>query len=105
MSVYGKMLGGLTALVLVGGSAAYVAKTGSSVLEKARQVSAELSCYILREYNGAAALFRDGEEEPVAVYSSPMEDINPVDAEKLIEGIRVKGIAEVNRLLEDLGIS
>lgn len=104
MSLYGKMMGGLTALALLGGSAAYVAGAGGKVLELAEQTAAEASCYIVREYNGVPALFRDGEEEPVAVYSTPMEDINPVDAAKLAEGIRLRGISEVNRLLEDLEI-
>lgn len=53
---------------------------------------------------GAPALFRDGEEEPLEVYSTPMEEINPADAAKLAEGIRLRGISEVNRLLEDLEI-
>ena len=105
MSLYGRMLGGLTALVIMGGSAAYVAGAGNRLLESVKETAAELSCYILKEYNGTPALFRDGEEEPVAVYSTPMEDINPADAEKLVEGIRMRGISEVNRLLEDLEIS
>jgi hypothetical protein len=33
-----------------------------------------------------------------------MEEINPADAAKLAEGIRLRGISEVNRLLEDLEI-
>lgn len=104
MSLYGKMTGGLMALVLLGGSAAYVAGAGGKVIELAEQAAAEITCYIVREYNGVPALFRDGEEEPVEMYSTPMEDINPVDAAKLSEGIRLRGIAEVNRLLEDLEI-
>lgn len=104
MSFYGKMLGGLTALALMGGSAAYVAKTSGEVLAAAEQTAAELSCYILREYNGVTALFKDGADEPLAVYSTPIEEINPADAAHLTEGIRLRGLTEVNRLLEDLGI-
>ena len=105
MSLYGRLMGGLTALVLMGGSAAYIAGAGSEVIEAAAQTAAEISCYILKEYNGVPALFRDGEEEPITVFSTPMEDINPADAEKLAKGIRIRGITEVNRLLEDLEIS
>lgn len=104
MSLYGKMMGGLAALALLGGSTAYVAGIGGRVIEAAEQTAAEISCYIVREYNGAPALFRDGEEEPLEVYSTPMEEINPADAAKLAEGIRLRGISEVNRLLEDLEI-
>ncbi len=105
MSFYGRMLGGITALVLLGGSAAYIAAAGSGVLAAAEQTAAELSCYILREYNGVPALFRDGDEEPLAVFSTPMEEINPADAAQLLQGVRLRGIADVNRLLEDLEIS
>ena len=83
MSLCGRMMGGLAA---------------------AEQTAAEASCYIVREHNGVPALFRDGEEEPLEVYSTPMEEINPADAAKLAEGIRLRGISEVNRLLEDLEI-
>ena len=43
MSLYGKMAGGLIALTLVGGSAAYVASAAGSVLEAAEQTAAQLS--------------------------------------------------------------
>ena len=58
MSLYGKMAGGLIALTLVGGSAAYVASAAGSVLEAAEQTAAQLSCYVLREYNGLTEVSR-----------------------------------------------
>lgn len=99
MSFYGKLAGGLISLALIGGSAAYVASAAGNVL-----TAAELSCYVIKEYNGAVALFRDGSEEPLAVYSTPLSEINPVDADLLKEGIRLRGLSEVSRLLEDLDI-
>ena len=102
MSLYGKMAGGLIALTLVGGSAAYVAS--GSVLEAAEQTAAQLSCYVLREYNGSVALFSDDGTEPIAQYSTPIADVNPADAALLKEGIRLRGLTEVSRLLEDLDI-
>ena len=93
MSLYGKMAGGLIALTLVGGSAAYVASAAGSVLEAAEQTAAQLSCYVLREYNGSVALFSDDGT-----------DVNPADAALLKEGIRLRGLTEVSRLLEDLDI-
>ncbi len=104
MSFYGKIAGGLTALVLIGGGASYVASVGTGVLAAAEQTASELSCYVVREYNGAVALFKDGSAEPLAVYSTPLEEINPMDAELLREGIRLRGLSEVSRLLEDLEI-
>ncbi len=104
MSFYGRIAGGLVALALVGGSAAYAASAAEDVLSAAEQTAAELSCYVVREYNGAVALFKDGSAEPLAVYSTPLEEINPLDAELLREGIRLRGLSEVSRLLEDLDI-
>ena len=104
MSLYGKMAGGLIALTLVGGSAAYVASAAGSDLEAAEQTAAQLSCYVLREYNGSVALFSDDGTEPIAQYSTPIADVNPADAALLKEGIRLRGLTEVSRLLEDLDI-
>ena len=104
MSFYGKLAGGLISLALIGGSAAYVASAAGNVLTAAEQTAAELSCYVIKEYNGAVALFRDGSEEPLVVYSTPLSEINPVDADLLKEGIRLRGLSEVSRLLEDLDI-
>ena len=104
MSLYGKMAGGLIALTLVGGSAAYVASAAGSVLEAAEQTATQLSCYVLREYNGSVALFSDDGTEPIAQSSTPIADVNPADAALLKEGIRLRGLTEVSRLLEDLDI-
>ena len=104
MSLYGKMAGGLIALTLVGGSAAYVASAAGSVLEAAEQTATQLSCYVLREYNGSVALFSDDGTEPIAQYSTPIADVNPADAALLKEGIRLRGLTEVSRLLEELDI-
>ena len=98
------MAGGLIALTLVGGSAAYVASAAGSVLEATEQTAAQLSCYVLREYNGSVALFSDDGTEPIAQYSTPIDDVNPADAALLKEGIRLRGLTEVSRLLEDLDI-
>lgn len=98
------MAGGLIALTLVGGSAAYVASAAGNVLEAAEQTAAQLSCYVLREYNGSVALFSDDGTEPIAQYSTPIADVNPADAALLKEGIRLRGLTEVSRLLEDLDI-
>lgn len=104
MSFYGKLTSGLMALTLLGGGAAYVASAAGNVLNAAEQTAAELSCYVVREYDGGAALFKDGSDEPLAVYSLPAEALNPADMELLREGIRLRGLSEVSRLLEDLGI-
>lgn len=104
MSLYGKLAGGLITAALIGGGSAYIASAGSSVLAAAEQTAAELSCFVLKEYNGTPALFRDGSDEPLTVFSTPVSEINPADAALLREGIRLRGMSEVSRLLEDLDI-
>lgn len=59
--------------------------------------------YLVRSYNGRAALFREGETLPLAAY-----DVYPVllpeaDAARLAEGIEAKNRQEALRVLEDLG--
>lgn len=104
MSFYGRLAGGLIALSLAGGSAAYIASAAGNVMEAAEQTAAELSCYTLREYNGSVALFADGSSEPLAQYTTPISEVNLADAALLKDGIRLRGLSEVNRLLEDLDI-
>lgn len=64
--------------------------------------SAEESCYVLKEYNGKIALFRENSPAPIAVYETPPSALYPADAAMLAEGIRVKTDSEIARLIEDL---
>lgn len=64
--------------------------------------SAESGCYVLREYNGKTALFRENSAAPIAVYETPPSALYPADAALLAEGIRVKTDSEIARLVEDL---
>lgn len=105
MSFYGKMAGALAAVALIGGSAAYVAGQSAEVLADARETLYESAQYfLLCEQDGKIALFKEGESEPVVVYSTPISQINPADALLLRDGIRLRGMNEVCRLLEDLEI-
>ncbi len=104
MSFYGKATAALIALALAGGGAAYVASAGNEVMAMVQSTADELTCYIIKEHNGAAALFKEGEEQPLAVYQLPADGINEADMKLLEDGIRLRGIDEVLRLLEDLDI-
>lgn len=104
MTFYGRMAGALCAAAIIGTAAAGVYSESTDVLAQAQSISEELSCYIIKEYNGKVALFREGEEEPAAVYSTPISQINPADAELLKNGIRIRGMTEAARLLEDLDV-
>lgn len=59
--------------------------------------------YIVRSVNGRAALFRDGEDAPVAWYDVYSVLLPAQDAAALEKGVRVQGRAAALRLLEDLG--
>ena len=104
MSIHGKMAGALMALTITGFGAAYVASVSDEVMADVNSIAQEVSCYILREHEGNIALFKEGEEEPIAVYSAPMESINPADQQLLKEGIRICGMTDVARLIEDLDL-
>lgn len=104
MSFCGKMAGGLLGLTLLGCGASQASAMRESFITSSREMPPEQPCYILKEYNGKPALFIEGKEKPYAVFSTPMELINPSDAKLLLKGIRLRDISEVNRLLEDLEI-
>lgn len=103
MSGYGKFMGTLAALAVAGGGAAYLAASEGSA-PAVQTFSASSRCYVVKEHNGFVALFEEGTEQPVAVYNTPIEDINPADAGLLRDGIRLLEMSEVARLLEDLDI-
>ena len=105
MTFYGKAASALVALGLAGLCAAYTAKEGSEVLAQAKQIADDITrCYVIREYEGKIALFEDGGTQPLAVYSSELSELTDADALLLREGIRLRTMTEVSRLLEDLEI-
>ena len=104
MSFYGKMAGAAMAVLIAGGCAAYAAGQGASVFNSVQETAADLQCYVLTVRDGAVALYKEGEAEPLMVYSTGIDEINPADAALLRDGIRLRGMSEVLRLLEDLDI-
>ena len=58
--------------------------------------------FVLREYNGKIALFCENEDEPIAVYKTPIDDFFPADKELLQNGITLGSREELIRLIEDL---
>lgn len=105
MTFYGKAASALVALGIAGMCAAYTAKEGSEVLAQARLIADDVThCYVIREHEGKIALFEDGDTEPLAVYSSEIGELTEADALLLRDGIRLRTMTEVSRLLEDLEI-
>lgn len=66
--------------------------------------SAHSDYFVLREYDGKIALFRENEPQPIAVYEKPVEALYAADEELLRDGIRLKTEGEITRLIEDLGL-
>lgn len=97
MSFSKKVVSAITTLAIAGSLTSYPARaeTGQTI---------NIKYYVLKEYNKSAALFEDGNAEPIAVYSTPLTMLNAADAELIREGIRLRGMDEVSRLLEDLDI-
>lgn len=104
MSLYGKLGGIAVTAALVGGAAAYVADIGGSVIADAAALSEVFSCYVIKAVDEGVALYKEGSEQPIAVYALPVGGIGAADMKLLQEGIRLKGMDEVARLLEDLDI-
>ncbi len=104
MTIYGRLTGTVMALALIAGGSAFAASAAGEIKDSLQLAAEELSCYIVKEYNGSIALFKEGEAEPLAVYSTPMSEINSADAALLRSGIRLRGMSEVSRLLEDLDV-
>lgn len=104
MSLYGKLGGIAVTAALVGGAAAYIADIGGSVIADAAALSEQLSCYVIKSAEGGIALYKEGNAQPLAVYTLPVGGISTADMKLLQEGIRLKGMDEVTRLLEDLDV-
>lgn len=66
--------------------------------------SADAVCFVLGEYDGRIALLEEGNEQPLAIYETPISSFYPTDAELLKNGIRIENPAELTRLIEDLDI-
>lgn len=62
-------------------------------------------CFVLREYGGKIALFRESDAQPIAVYQTPVSGLCPADEELLREGIRLRSATEVTRIIEDLDLN
>ncbi len=104
MSLYGKLGGLLLSAAIVAGGAAYIADVGNGVVASANRLASVTACYIVRGAEDGIALFEEGSDQPMAVFSLPDESISAADARLLEEGIRLSGIDDVLRLLEDLDI-
>ncbi len=57
--------------------------------------------YILKDYNGKLALFRNNETLPIKVFTVFTENLPDDDSNEMLAGISVFGEQELQQLLED----
>lgn len=100
MSLYGKITAAFAAITILSCGSVYAADVEAT----AQAPDSGTGYYVLMEYGNSLALFEDGNAVPLAIYSTPLSQINPADALILHDGIRLKTMTEVARLLEDLDI-
>ena len=82
--------------------AAYYNKANSEVSRSGATVS-QTALYIVKELNGKIAIYKYGEQNPMQVLEDPyVDNLPPIDRQRLSEGIDVFSENELNTLVEDL---
>ena len=57
--------------------------------------------YILKEYKGLVAVFKEDGEVPIKITQTKVDTLPPYDAQKLDEGIAVEGEEKLREILMD----
>lgn len=63
--------------------------------------SSDSQIYIVKDYNGKVAVFKDGDTEPVRTTQQQVDALPKTDRDMLNEGVTVTGDDELRRLIED----
>ncbi len=103
MAYHSRMLSALLATAIVGGGTAIIASDGE-IIEYAQAMVSEVVCYVVKAEENAVVLYKEGEEEPLMVFAADTSHLPRTDIALLKNGIRLRGMGEVMRLLEDLEI-
>lgn len=103
MAYHSRALSALLATVIVGGGTMFIASKGD-VIEYAQAMVSEVVCYVVKAEGDSIVLYKEGEDEPIMVFSADTAYLPKADMELLKYGIRLRGMGEVMRLLEDLEI-
>lgn len=75
--------------------------TDSSGFSESETTAPNAAGYILKEYNGTLALFRENSEKPYRILDADLTTLTDYDKELLQNGIKVDTEKEVNALIED----
>ena len=99
MNFYRKMI----LLILTGAAFLSVGLSLYSVKlnSEPKQAASIEKVYVLRDYNGRLAVFKDGSSEPVKVFRILTENYGETDREMLENGITVVGEDGLRRIIED----
>ncbi len=103
MSFHTRALGALMATAIVGGCAAYIASNGD-IVSYAEAMVSEIVCYVVKVEDCALVLYKEGEAEPLMKFAADISRLPKADVDLLKNGIRLRGMGDVMRLLEDLDI-
>ena len=103
MGFHTKALGGLIAAAIIGGGTAYLATDGE-ITECVEAMVSEVICYVVKSEESSVVLYKEGEDEPLMSFAADLSRLPRADKELLKNGIRLRGMNEVMRLLEDLDI-
>jgi len=90
-----------TAIVLTAFCLPYTLVSASANENPQPQLMSSEHRYLLREYDGELAVFRENETEPWKLYSVAVNSLPESDRILLRNGIPVSGEEELRRLLED----
>ena len=88
----------LIACVMIGSLASQ-----SAAQTPSESVSAEISTegYVIKESGGRVAVFKQGEEKPLMITETYLNNLPKTDAEKLKKGVPAEDKKQLRKLLED----
>ena len=85
----------LLTLTLIGGAAARFAQQ-----KTADPNGADGFAYVIKEYNGSVAVFRNGGDRPEEILDCPLDSLPQEEIQRLKNGIGVSSEDELQRLIE-----
>ncbi len=92
----------ISAVIILGTAARSVERTKSDAAARAFTMSQRDPIgFVMREYGGSLALFRENSEKPYKILDFPLYLLSETDRAALQEGILVETEAELTRILED----
>lgn len=65
------------------------------------EISNQNETYIIKEYDGKVAVFKNKEKTPSTIYESYISLLPIEDQQKLLNGIKVDNTTDLQRIIED----